>query len=70
MIWALRIPFQLTSLVLFLAIVLLFQTITFSPIASAQSPNEDTNVPSWFKNNVKWWNEGKLSDNDFIFIDV
>jgi len=56
----------MASLVFFLATVLLFQTITFSPIASAQSPNEDTNVPSWFKNNVKWWNEGKLSDKDMI----
>ncbi len=54
------------SMIFFLATVLLFQTVTFSPIALAQSPNEDTNVPSWFKNNVKWWNEGKLSDKDMI----
>ena len=46
--------------------VLLFQTVTFSPIALAQSPNEDTNMPSWFKNNAKWWNEEKLSDKDMI----
>ena len=46
--------------------VLLFQTVTFSPIALAQNPNEDTNMPSWFKNNVKWWNEEKLSDKDMI----
>jgi len=51
---------------LFLAVVLLFQTATFSPTALAQSPNEDTNMPSWFKNNVKWWNEEKLSDIDMI----
>jgi len=62
----LRIPVRLTSLVLFLAIVLLFQTVTFSSIALAQIPNEDTNMPSWFKNNAKWWNEGKLSDKDMI----
>jgi len=54
------------SLVFFLAIVLLFQTVTFIPIALAQSPNEDTNVPSWFKNNAKWWKEDKISDRDII----
>jgi hypothetical protein len=30
-------------------------------MASAQS-SEDTHIPSWFKNNIQWWNEGKLSD--------
>jgi len=35
-------------------------------MAFAQNPTEDTNVPSWFKNNVKWWNEGKLSDKEII----
>jgi len=62
----LKIPVRVTSLVLFLGIVLLFQTVTFSQIASAQSPNEDTTVPSWFKNIVKWWNEGELSDKELI----
>jgi len=56
----------MTSLVFFLAAVLLFQTVTFNPIASAQSSNEDTNVPSWFKNVVKWWKEEKLSDEEII----
>ncbi len=56
----------MTSLIFFLAVVLLLQTITFSPIAFAQSSNEDTNVPSWFKNNVKWWKEEKLSDKEII----
>ena len=46
--------------------VLLFQTVTFSPMVSAQISNEDTNMPSWFKNNVKWWNEEKLSDKNMI----
>ena len=56
----------MVSLVFFLATVLLFQTVTFSPIALAQSHNEDTNMPSWFKNNAKWWKEGKISDVDII----
>ena len=57
---------QLASLVLFLGIVLLFQTVTFTPIALAQSPNEDTTVPSWFKNIIKWWKDGELSDKEII----
>jgi len=56
----------MVSLIFFLATVLLFQTVTFNPIASAQSSNEDTNVPSWLKNIVKWWKEGKLSDEEII----
>jgi len=54
------------SLIFFLAAILLFQTVTFSPIALAQNNNEDNNVPSWFKNNVKWWKEEKLSDEEII----
>jgi len=56
----------MVSLVFFLTTVLLFQTVTFSPMASAQSSNEETNIPSWFKNIVKWWKEDKLSDREFI----
>jgi len=56
----------MTSQIFFLATVLLFQTVTFTPIALAQSSNEDTNVPSWFKNVVKWWKEEKLSDEEII----
>jgi len=57
---------KVASLVFFLATVLLFQTVTFIPIALAQSYLEDTNVPSWFKNNAKWWKEDKISDRDII----
>jgi len=32
----------------------------------AQSSNEDNQIPSWFKNNVKWWKEGKISDAEII----
>ncbi len=60
------ISLKTPSLIFFLAGILLFQTITFSPIAFAQSPNEDIQMPSWFKNNVKWWNEGELSDKEII----
>jgi len=62
----LSISLKIVSFVFFLSAVLLFQTVTFSPIALAQSSDEDTKIPSWFKNNVKWWNEGKLSDKEMI----
>jgi len=62
----LGISVKITLLIFFLAATLLLQTVTFSPIALAQSPNEDTNVPSWFKNNGKWWKEEKLSDKEII----
>jgi len=63
---ALNLSVKTISWVFFLAAVLLFQTVTFSPLALAQSPDEDTNIPSWFKNNVKWWKEGKLSDEEIV----
>ena len=56
----------MASLVFFLATVLLFQTVTFSPIALAQSSYEDIQIPGWFKNNAKWWSEGKTSDGEIV----
>jgi hypothetical protein len=58
--------FKTPLLIFFLAGILLFQIVTFTPIALAQNPNEDINMPSWFKNIVKWWNEGKLTDKEII----
>jgi hypothetical protein len=23
-------------------------------------------IPSWIKNNAKWWSEGQLGDNQFV----
>ncbi len=63
---ALGSSLKVASLVFCLATVLLFQTVTFSPIALAQNSNDDTNIPSWFKNNAKWWKEDRLSDRDII----
>ncbi len=53
-------------LIFFLAAILLFQIVTFTPIALAQNLPEDTQMPSWFKNIIKWWKEGKLSDKEII----
>jgi len=52
-------------MVILLATVLLFQTVTFSPIV-AQSSNTDTKIPGWFKSNAKWWKDGKISDQEII----
>ena len=30
------------------------------------SKKTETKVPSWIKNNAKWWSEGKISDDDFV----
>ncbi len=57
---------KVVSLVFFLATVLLFQTVTFSPNAVAQDYPEDIQIPSWFKTNAKWWKEDKISDEDII----
>jgi len=35
-------------------------------MALAQGSNEDTQMPNWFKNNVKWWMQGNLSDKEII----
>ncbi len=50
----------------FLSTILLFQTVTFSPIAVAQSADEDIQMPSWFKTNAKWWNDGRISDTEIL----
>jgi len=60
------ISVKMISIVFFLAAVLLFQTLTFSPIAVAQSADEDIQMPSWFKNNAKWWTEGRISDTEIL----
>ncbi len=60
------ISVKMISLVFFLGAVLLFQIVTFSQIAVAQSANEDIQMPSWFKNNAKWWEEGRISDTEIL----
>ncbi len=60
------ISVKMMSLVFFLGAVLLFQIVTFSQIAVAQSANEDIQMPSWFKNNAKWWEEGRISDTEIL----
>lgn len=33
---------------------------------SNTSSNVDYNIPSWIKNNAKWWSDNQISDQDFI----
>jgi len=35
----------------------------FVSLAQAQL---NYSLPSWVKNNAKWWSEGQISDSDFI----
>ena len=53
------------SLVFFLALVLLFQALTFSPLSVAQESDE-IKIPSWFKANAKWWKEDRISDTEIL----
>jgi hypothetical protein len=40
---------------------------TFAIGKSGQSqPVPDYQIPSWIKNNAKWWAEGKIGDSDFV----
>lgn len=36
-------------------------------VFSIQAYGQETyNIPSWIKNNAKWWSEGQIGDSDFI----
>ena len=61
-----KISLKMVFLVFFLATVLLLQTVIFSPLAFAQSTNDDIQIPSWFKTNAKWWKEDRISDIEII----
>jgi hypothetical protein len=61
-----EISVKIISLIFFLGAVLLFQIVTFSPIAVAQNTNNDIIMPSWFKTNAKWWEEGRISNTEIL----
>ena len=42
-------------------IALVFTTSMIISHASAQ----DYNIPSWIKNNAKWWSQGQIGDSEF-----
>ena len=46
----------------FLATILLLQIGTFGTAYSQMN----TPIPEWFKDNVKWWTDEKITDTDFL----
>lgn len=53
------------SLIFFLSMVLFVQAVMYNPIVVAQN-TEDVQMPSWFKTNAKWWEEGRISDTEIL----
>ena len=41
-------------------------TIFAVSLFSTKSLAENMQIPSWIKNNAKWWSEGEIGDNDFV----
>lgn len=41
-------------------------TFYVSSSQSDQQPNVHAQIPSWIKNNAKWWADGTIGDDDFI----
>ncbi|MDE1770171.1 MAG: hypothetical protein KGI28_06430 [Thaumarchaeota archaeon] len=41
--------------------------LTYTNITKIKQPfSATTNIPSWIKNNAKWWSEGTIGDSDFL----
>lgn len=53
---------QKTAILVAVAVVILVNTLAVSLQASGQSYN----IPSWIKNNAKWWSEGTISESDYV----
>ncbi|MGI0057590.1 MAG: hypothetical protein ACREAK_09505 [Nitrosarchaeum sp.] len=53
---------QRTALVVIVIAAIIVTTLTVSLQATAQNYN----IPSWIKNNAKWWSDGQISDGDFV----
>ena len=47
-------------------LVVLVITISAGIALSLQAYAQGYNIPSWIKNNAKWWSEGKIGDTDFV----
>lgn len=58
--------FKFVSLIFLPSVILFLQAASSSPIANAQNTNEDIIMPSWFKTNAKWWEEGRISDTEIL----
>lgn len=62
------IPFLLPALFLVFVILLLVLLPTIliqNPGSSANALGQQSSIPSWVKNNAKWWSQGQVGDSDF-----
>jgi hypothetical protein len=41
-------------------------TITIGKSGQTTTPSQTSQIPSWIKNNAKWWSEGTITDSDFV----
>src|SRR3972149_3829341 len=55
---------MLKKSVIFIAVILI--SVATSLTISLQASGQNYNIPSWIKNNAKWWSEGQISDGDFV----
>jgi len=46
-----------------LLFLMILATVILIPNAFAQ---EQTNIPSWIKNNAGWWADGQIDDSSFV----
>jgi hypothetical protein len=37
-----------------------------STASTTPTPNTELKIPSWIKNNAKWWSDGTIGDTDFV----
>ena len=45
----------------------IFRILPNEDVSSPKSiVNEEIEIPSWIKNNAKWWSENQISDDDFV----
>ena len=60
-----------TPIILILSFSLIGSGIMFPPVFSGNilvpnSPAQDAQIPSWFKNSAGWWASGDISENEFL----
>src|SRR5438309_689357 len=46
--------------------ILVLFTIFAIILVSNKSFADETQIPTWVKNNAKWWSEGQIGDDDFV----
>lgn len=49
-----------------LIILLIAVSITCNILFLSDATGQENYIPSWLKNNAKWWSQGQITDNEFI----